>query len=119
MALSKRRNRAATKIQMIWRGIWGRSRARGKGALDKAARNIRKNVDPRNLFVSDVKELRMRIYFALEKNQPHALPPDEEDFMNQDRDLRRVEMLADLQEKVEALSSILGKVCTCGRHQKL
>jgi hypothetical protein len=77
MALSKRRNRAATKIQMIWRGIWGRSRARGKGALDKAARNIRKNVDPRNLFVSDVKELRMRIYFALEKNQPHALPPDE------------------------------------------
>jgi hypothetical protein len=39
---------------------------------------------------------------------------DEEDFMNQDRDMRRVEMLADLQEKVEALSSILGKVCTCG-----
>ena len=77
MALARKRNKASTQIQRIWRGIWGRSRMRGKRSLDAESRNIRMNVDPRNLFVSDVRDLRMRIYYSLERAQPQALPPDE------------------------------------------
>jgi len=65
------------KIQKVFRGWRGRKRATSKKALDTATAVARESVDPRALLASDVRELGLRIQYAVEEPETSAFPPDE------------------------------------------
>jgi len=64
-------------IQKVYRGWRGRKRASSKKALDVASAIARESVDPRALLASDVRELGLRIQYAVEEPETTSFPPDE------------------------------------------
>eukprot|EP00605_Chrysophyceae_sp_TOSAG23-4_P000095 GSChrysophyteH1.ASY1.ANO1.100.1 assembled CDS len=69
--------KSALLIQKCFRGFLGRERAKSKAKLDAAATVARESVDPRALLASDVRELGLRIQYAVEEPETSSFPPDE------------------------------------------
>lgn len=77
MAKNKNLGKSCVLIQKTYRGRIGRKRAYAKRELDKAAEVAKVSVDPRSVYVSDVKELARRINYAIEEPETSSFPPDE------------------------------------------
>ena len=73
----KNLGKAAVLIQKIYRGHVGKKRAKSKRSLDIASAVARESVDPRALLASDVRELGLRIQYAVEEPETSVFPPDE------------------------------------------
>ena len=77
MAKNKNLGKSAVLIQKTYRACLGRKRAVAKRQLNEASEVAKASVDPRSIYVSDVKELARRIQYAIEEPETSSYPPDE------------------------------------------